>query len=283
MIHPHVAANHDLIVRTYTSAADRFDSLPFWHHFGRRTIDRLPLFAGARVLDLCCGSGASAMPAAERVGPTGTVIGVDITPALVAKAQACAAARNLTQVRFDTADVATLEFPAGSFDAVVSVFGIFFLDDMPALVRRAWSWLAPGGALATTVWGRVVLAPGEAYFWEAVRREDPTLDHVSPADRLAEPEALARLHAEAGVPAPDVFVERWRMPLTAPDDFWPVILGTSNRGACDALAPEARARVKRSVLSRLEHERVDALEMEALIAVVRKAPFALPGGSSRIG
>jgi SAM-dependent methyltransferase len=265
-----VVANHNLIVGTYTSAADHLDGLPFWHHYGRRTVERLSLSTGARVLDLCCGSGASAIPAAERVGQTGSVLGVDITPALVAQARARAAARGLTHVRFEIGDVAALDFPPNTFDAVLSVFGIFFLEDMPGVLRRAWSWLAPGGALATTVWGRVVLAPCEAYFWEAVCREDATLDHISPADRLAEPGALAQLHADAGMPTPDVTVEQWRLPLATAEDCWPVIMGTSNRGVYDALAPDARARVKASVLTRLDRERVDGLDMEAVIAIARK-------------
>jgi hypothetical protein len=89
-----------------------------------------------------------------------------------------------------------------------------------------------------------------------------------------------RIHADAGLPAPEVFVERWRMPLAAPDDFWPVILGTSNRGVYDALAPAARARVEESVLARLERERVDGLDMEALIAIARTDTGASTGCAS---
>lgn len=259
-------ADTDRIVATYSAAADHFDTLPFWHHFGRRTVERLHLRAGARVLDLCCGTGASALPAAEAVGPGGSVLGVDLTPALVEVARARAAALGLTGAQFQAADVTGLTFPARSFDAVVSVFGLFFVDDMASMLRRAWSWLAPGGRLAVTTWGQVVLSPGEPYFWEAVSREDPSLDHISPADRIATPEALAVLFAEAGLPVPEITVERWRMPLAAPEAFWPVIMGTSNRGVFDALTADAQARVKHSVIRRLRDEGVDGLDMEAIIA-----------------
>lgn len=255
------------VVDTYTRAADHFDVLPFWHHFGRRTVDHLALRRGERVLDLCCGTGASALPAARAVGSGGSVLGVDLTPALLEVARANAARQGLSQARFEAADVAALTFPDASFDAVLSVFGLFFVDDMPGMLRRAWRWLAPGGRLGTTVWGRVVLAPLEAYFWEAVTREDPALDHISPADRLADPEALARLYRDAGLPAPDVIREAWHMPVATPEAFWPVIMGTSNRGVFDALAPEARARVKHAVVGRLRDERVPGLDMEALVAI----------------
>ena len=258
------------VIATYTAAADHFDALPFWHHFGRLTVERLDVPAGARVVDLCCGTGASALPAAERTGPTGHVLGVDLTPALVAQATATAAARGLTWAEFKVADVTGLELAPGSVDAVVSVFGLFFLDDMAAMLRRAWGWLAPGGGLATTVWGRTVLSPGEPYFWEAVTREDPSLDHISPAAKLADPEALVQLYADAGLPAPRVTREIWRMPLASPEAFWPVIMGTSNRGVFEALSPEARDRVKRSVIQRLRDEGVDGLDAEAFVAIARR-------------
>ena len=61
---------------TYNAAADFYDASPlsFWNYFGRRTIELLSLPIGSRVLDICCGAGASALPAAELVGPTGKVM-----------------------------------------------------------------------------------------------------------------------------------------------------------------------------------------------------------------
>jgi len=254
------------VVATYTAAADTFDALPFWHEFGRRTVERLRLRPGERVLDLCCGTGASALPAARAVGPTGSVLGVDLTPALIEVATRAAAREGLTQARFEVGDVETVAFPRDSFDAVVSVFGLFFADDMAGLLRRAWTWLAPGGRLAVTVWGQTVLAPGEALFWEAVRREDDSLEHISPAGRVTTPEAMRALFADAGLPAPEVSVERWSMPLASPEAFWPVIMGTSNRGVVDGLSADAQGRVRRFVEGELSRAAVHGLAMEALVA-----------------
>jgi len=60
---------------TYNAAADAYDhpANSFWARFGRNTIDRLDLRNGDHVLDVCCGSGASAIPAAEKVGNEGGV------------------------------------------------------------------------------------------------------------------------------------------------------------------------------------------------------------------
>ncbi|HEX3431726.1 MAG TPA: hypothetical protein VHT03_12660 [Rhizomicrobium sp.] len=58
---------------TYDAAADLFDAsaLSFWDRIGRRTVERMSLRRGASVLDACCGSGASAIPAAVAVGAGG--------------------------------------------------------------------------------------------------------------------------------------------------------------------------------------------------------------------
>ena len=88
---------------TYNAAADFFDASPlsFWDYFGRRTIELASLPIGSRVLDVCCGAGASALPAAEAVGQTGAVIGVDLAKELLELARAKAIQRRLRNVEFD--------------------------------------------------------------------------------------------------------------------------------------------------------------------------------------
>lgn len=265
-----MSVDASLVVSTYTLAADHFDALPFWHHYGQRTVDLLAPAPGSAVIDLFCGTGASALPAARAVGPGGSVLGVDLTPALVEVARAKAAREGLAHARFEAADVTTFQQPPASVDAVVSVFGLFFAPDVAAVLARAWSWLRPGGQLVSTVWGEVVLSPGEAWFWDAVLAEDPSQDHISPASTLATPDALAAVHTAAGLPAPEIVRERWSMPIASPEAFWPVILGTSNRGVYESLPAAARARVHAHVIDRLTRERVTAIDNEALVALVRR-------------
>ena len=260
------------IARTYAAASDHFDTLPFWHHFGRRTIERLSLAPGARVLDLCCGTGASALVAAEIVGPGGHVLGVDLSRELIAVARAKAMASGLGNIDFRVADVESLRLEPASFDAVVSVFGLFFIDDMAAMLQRAWDWLRPGGRLAVTTWGRKVLDPGESLFWDAVAKEDESIQSVSASERLADPEAVAALFVEAGAPAPIVSPETWDMPIATPEAFWPVILGTSNRAAFDALPDDARARVRAFVIETLRARRVTSLRCDVIYAVASRLP-----------
>src|SRR4030095_1847216 len=85
---------------TYNAASDYYDNPvnSFWERFGRRTIERLDLIPGARVLDVCCGSGASAIPSAETVGPDGFVLGVDLAENLLELARSKARERNLNNI-----------------------------------------------------------------------------------------------------------------------------------------------------------------------------------------
>ena len=116
----------------YNAAADYFDAEPlgFWARSGRRTVERLRLRDGAHVLDVCCGTGASALPAAQAVGPEGHVIAVDLAGELLKLGQAKAQAAELQCVEFRRGDMTGLGFPDRHFDAVVCVFGIFFVPDM---------------------------------------------------------------------------------------------------------------------------------------------------------
>lgn len=119
---------------TYNAAADHFDDGPlaFWDRYGRRTIERLSLAPGLSVLDVGCGSGASAIPAAITVGPQGRVIGIDLAERLLEIAKSRSVTQNLHHVDFRRADMMALDYPDASFDAVVSVFSLFFVTDMVA-------------------------------------------------------------------------------------------------------------------------------------------------------
>src|SRR6266487_549275 len=101
----------------YNAAADFYDASPlsFWNYFGHRTVELLSLSIGSRVLDVCCGSGASALPAAELVGPRGKVIGVDVAKEFLELAQAKAVQKQLTNIDFELGDMLSLRFPSESF------------------------------------------------------------------------------------------------------------------------------------------------------------------------
>src|SRR5262249_18913901 len=125
---------------TYAATADHFDDAPlsFWSRFGTETVSRIGLRPGDHVLAACCGTGASALPAAHAVGPGGYVLGLDIAEPALQLARAKAAAQGLTHTEFRAVDIEHTGLPGGSFDAVVCVFGVFFLPDMAGAVAELW-------------------------------------------------------------------------------------------------------------------------------------------------
>jgi len=258
---------------TYNSAADSFDAPPlaFWERTGRRAVERLALRRGARVLDVCCGTGASALPAARAVGPEGSVLAVDLAEGLLARGRAKAAAAGLRNVEFRRADMTALGFPDGHFDAALCVFGIFFVPDMERQVAELRRMVRPGGALGITTWGLPgIFSPAYELWLAAVRRVRPDLVAAfNPWDRINTPEAVRRLFADAGIDGVDVVVEDAWQELRAPEDFWTIAMGSGLRWTIDQMGPEAAGAVRREVLDALAAQDVRRVAVNVIHAVAR--------------
>ena len=257
----------------YNAAADAYDepANSFWGRFGRATVERLQLAPGARVLDVCCGSGASALPAAESVGPTGSVLGVDLATKLLELARSKAAAQGLRNVEFRHGDLLDLGLPEAQFDAAVCVFGIFFVPDMPAAVRALWRVVKPGGKLAITTWGPRFFEPATTVFWNSIRDERPDLYRgFNPWDRICEPPALRALLNEGGVEHADIVAQSGAHPIPTPEAWWAAVLGSGYRGTFDQLDAAARERVRRKNLDYIRNSGVRSVEANVVYEIAGK-------------
>jgi ubiquinone/menaquinone biosynthesis C-methylase UbiE len=258
---------------TYNAASDHFDAAPldFWERYGRRTIDRLALSPGSTVLDAGCGSGASAIPAAERVGPGGHVIGVDLAERLLGLARAKAADRQLRNIAFRCADMERLGYADHAFDAVVCVFAIFFVPDMVKQVREFWRVVRPGGQLAITTWGPRMFEPGSAAWWSSVRQFRPDLDMaVKSWERITTPAALRQLLAEADIRDAEIVAENGRQALHSPDDWWTIVLGSGYRWTIDQMDNATVDQVRQANLDRLREDDIRSVETNVIYALATK-------------
>lgn len=119
-----------------------------WQDATATLIDRAPVAPGARCLDAGCGPGETMRLLAERVGPTGTVIGLDVDGDLVRVAIEALRAQGHEQCAFVEADVETTDAVGdGGFDVVLGRLILLHVNDPVSVLRRLWRWTAPGGRL----------------------------------------------------------------------------------------------------------------------------------------
>jgi SAM-dependent methyltransferase len=158
--------------------------------------DAAGIRSGERVLDVACGTGVGACAAADRVGAGGAVVGLDPNEDMLAVAR-----RKSRTIEWRSGRAEALPFATGSFDAVVSQFGLMFFEDRCAALREMMRVLKPGGRLAVAVCDSVDHSPGYA---EVVRMLQRLFgERVADAFRapfvLGDPELLRSLCADAGI------------------------------------------------------------------------------------
>jgi len=118
-----------------------------------------PLFAAAalrvgdRIIDIGCGRGTTTRVAARKVGPSGTVIGVDVSPQSIAAARARSPEPDSARIEWIAADAQRALLPTDA-DVIISRFGIMFFDDPIEAFANLRRSSTAGGRLAATVWHR---------------------------------------------------------------------------------------------------------------------------------
>lgn len=162
-------------------------------------LDHVPVWEGARLLDVACGTGIVARSAAALLGPGGSVVGVDLNPGMLTVA-AAKAPKGGPSFDWREGDVADLPFPGGSFDIVLCQQGLQFFPDKAAALREMHRVLAPGGRLALCVWRTVEHSPcNQATALGLARHisiEEAT--RIQAPFALGDPDVLRSLIAEAG-------------------------------------------------------------------------------------
>ena len=187
------------------------------------------------------------------------------------RARAKAKARGIAKLEFRIADMTSLGYPDGHFDAVVSVFSVFCVPDMEGLVRELWRMVRPGGKLAVTTWGPRFLEPAYARWQNAIRQERPDLDSAfNPWDRITEPEAVRRLLRDGGATNIEVASEGGFQALRSAEDWWIVALGSGLRWTIEQMGPETAARIEADNVNWLNANKIDRLETNAIYAIAQE-------------
>jgi ubiquinone/menaquinone biosynthesis C-methylase UbiE len=179
---------------------DRFfdEQMAFLNH---RIIGDARLRPGMHVLDLGSGTGYPALLAAQVVGSSGSVIGLDVAEQMLAAAERKAKRLGLVNVTFHAGDASALRFDPGRFDAITSRFCLMFLPELAKAVAEMARVLKPGGWVAASVWSAPDKNPSIGLSIEAIRSmiDLPPPDPSAPGMfRLARPGELAGVLQQAG-------------------------------------------------------------------------------------
>lgn len=248
------------IIGVYDRAAGSYDQVGIQQstYFGRFLIDRLNIPTGAQVLDVATGRGALLFPAAERVGPTGHVIGIDLAPAMVAETSSEIEARGLAQAEVRRMDADEISFPEHSFDYILCGFALHFFDYARAL-ERFRLLLKPGGTLTTS---HPYVPTGdpenmERWKWvfELTRQVFPPC-FVPPSswtapNRLNRPERMQAALAEAGFCDISTWSEEAILYFRDEEDWWSWEWSQASRFWLEGMSPEGLARFKSVALDKL--------------------------------
>jgi ubiquinone/menaquinone biosynthesis C-methylase UbiE len=143
------------IAGLFSQVSPEFDQIgpPVFGSFGRRLVELADIQPGAQVLDVAAGTGATLFPAAESVGPSGRVTGIDLSAETVAQTrrriEELAGDKNFPAEMHDM-DAERLTFPDASFDYVICSFALYLFPQRERALDEFRRVLKPGGQIAVS-------------------------------------------------------------------------------------------------------------------------------------
>jgi ubiquinone/menaquinone biosynthesis C-methylase UbiE len=231
-------------------------------------VRRAALRPGERVLDVACGTGVVARRAAQQVGDTGTVAGLDVNPGMLAVART--ATPPGMSIAWHEASAAAMPFPDASFDAVLCQMGLQFMPDQRAALREMRRALVPSGRLILNVPGptpQLFTVMGEALARHVGAEVAGFVDQVF---SLHDTAAIRDLVRGAGFRDVSVASDTKSLRLPAPAAFlWQYVASTPLAGAVAQVDDERRRSLERDVVARWQECVEDgALALQVRVVVV---------------
>lgn len=256
-----------------TQAYDRF--MGRWSRlFIPTLLERAGVGRGQRVLDVATGTGEATLLAAAGVGPSGSVIGTDISLPMLRGAAPRVAGHPIALAAMDGQ---ALAFRDRAFDAVVCQLGLMFFPDVEQGLSEFRRVLSPGGRLAVCVWSKRERTPLVGILAEALSRHVPPLqDDLNLGFSLGDPLRLERLLGKAGFRNVRVIAETRSVVFDSFEDYWePVEAGGGRLGQIyRGLPEEARRAVEQEVRRRMATFHAGGrlvMDVEALFGVARSS------------
>lgn len=244
------------IAEVFGRSAPTYDSvIPFFATFGNRLVELAELAPGTRVLDAGCGRGAALVPAAREVGPSGGVIGVDLSWGMLELLHADLQCLGLAHAAAARMDVMSLAIPDASFDTVLTNFVLHLVPHPEGAAGELARVLRPGGHCAASV------PSGTGPHWEFVSRLFRAFAHrcTEPPRLPYRPEFdLPTVLSSAGLSLLETRQEKTT--FTFPDEaaWWQWAWTQGMRGFFEILPEDALEEMRLQAFDELAQLRTDA-------------------------
>jgi ubiquinone/menaquinone biosynthesis C-methylase UbiE len=240
---PNAAAQKAYIGRLFDRAAASYDRVgnALFPPAGAALVAAVALCPDDRVLDVGCGRGACLFPAAEAVGPTGSITGIDLAAAMVEATAVDITRRGVANASVRVGDAESPEFPDHSFDAVLAGFVVFFLPDLAVALRSYARLLRPGGRLALSTFAEpsdqeIAFARTCGAAVAPYLPPPSTSDNPPPLQRLRTPESVTGAVQAAGF----VDVRSEQRDFDSPAQSWHWLWSGGLRGLVEQVPEDQR-------------------------------------------
>jgi ubiquinone/menaquinone biosynthesis C-methylase UbiE len=257
----------EYVSQTFNRAAPSYDRVGprFFSYFGNRLVELAGVCSGSSVLDVGCGRGAILFSAAEKVGASGKVIGVDIAETMLRYL-----ANDIENLGYENTSICNMDaeglnFPDACFDFVICGFGLYEFYDLDPALLEAYRVLKSGGVFAVSLWGRNVDKRWDGF--RSIVKSYRT--HLKPAPeaknipRLREPADIDPVLQKTGFTKIQTVVEEKEFYFKDVDEWWAFEWSHGNRFLWE--------RMEYSILEQCRcelFEFVDRLKQKAGIPIV---------------
>ncbi|MDV2992798.1 MAG: 2-methoxy-6-polyprenyl-1,4-benzoquinol methylase, mitochondrial [Chroococcidiopsis sp. SAG 2025] len=203
------------IIKDFNSRAN-YDN-EFRYHFASFLVELAQLKLGQKVLDVATGTGIVAIAAAKIVGNAGSVLGVDISPGMLAQARRKVEIEKLQNIELIEADADNLNFDDNSFDVIFCSAAIVYLTDILASLRQWYCFLKPGGIVAFSCFADTAHT-ASILFREKAQQFGITVDN--PNEPLGTPEKCQALLQQAGFQKIEVVTQQFGFYFKDAETAW---------------------------------------------------------------
>ncbi|MFZ0565480.1 MAG: class I SAM-dependent methyltransferase [Chlamydiales bacterium] len=239
----------------------------FFQHFGKNLVQFSQVSPGDRVLDVATGKGAVLFPLIDRVGPKGSVIGIDLSSNMVFETQKQLKDANKSWASVEQMDAEQLAFSDGSFDFVFCGFALPFFSSLNTALSEFKRVLKRGGYLVVSTFGK----RPELLSWMVEESKKLGVDRSLTTTSLRERGVLDKLLEEAGFSNIEFFEEQKVFWHESSQAWWKSLWSHAGRSIMESLSPSQLESLSKQALLKAETLRDNKGIPQELHAIFGKA------------